>query len=294
MRPIRWIVGRAHALRGLVERVHRRTDRLPQLPFGIAVGIAIMLVLVALESGSDPEARVSDVDELVLPDVSEQWSATESVTPAALEIVEFGFGAVTDQQGVERLSLGAVIRNPHDADVLGTTLAVIDTGDDGVPIERVYLNQIDARAEVPIGQILLEPADGVDASELTLQVEDAQLWNVEEADGPFLYGRTETPQISLAAIEPLFSPEGYRVNYQIETDGTPLYYESVKIALVFRDAEGSIVGGMPAWGLPFRRAGEELGWRTYPPGISQQHLDVPATYIPEGTDLDRIEIGPGA
>lgn len=305
MRPIRWLSGNANPLRGFTARVHRRTEHLPRLPFGVALGAAILLLVVAIETGPDPDAAVTEVDELSLLDRNGEFQSRESeysTVPASLEIVEFGFGRVTDPQGVERLGLGAVIRNPQDSIVMPSTLAVTGTDEDGTTftLERVYLDFIPAGASVPVGYILLEQAGDIDESTLGLVTEDVYMWDPPagtSSAGSNLYSIEERSrgraEIDMVDVEPLFSPEGYRITYRVEAAEDFGYQETLKIAIVFRDGDGAIVGGMPGWGDPFGAVGDMVGYRSVPPGVSIQYLDLPLEYIPEGADLNRIEIGPG-
>ncbi|WP_026929104.1 hypothetical protein [Glycomyces tenuis] len=298
MRPIRWATGVAHTLRGLVTRVHRRTEPLPQLPFGIAVGVSILLLLMAIETGPDPDAAVSEVDELSLLDDGEGFGDTYATMAAELEIVEFGFGRVVDRYGQERLSLGAIIRNPHDAVVMPSTLAVMSENAEGSPftVEQVYLDHIPAESSVPVGYVLLEPAGDIDEGALDLVIEDAQMWDPPGGTdaGSYPFGEEmRRPQVAVVDIEPLFSPEGYRVSYQVEAQEHLGYVDAVKIAIVFRDVEGTIVGGLPGWGDPFGDPNTVPGYRSIPPGVSLQYIDLLTASIPEGADLNRIEIGPG-
>lgn len=301
MRLIRWTTGIAHSLRGFAVRVHDRTDHLPRLPFGIAVGTAVLMLLVAIETGPDHDASVTEVEELAL---LEDWAmygdGYTAMVPASLEVVEYGFGAVVDHQGGERLSLGAVVRNPHEALVMQSNLTVMGVDEHGAlyKVEQVYLDMIPAETSVPVGYVLLEQPDRVDVDSLRLVVEDAQMWlpSEESADvDPYALstGVYRRPQIAIVDIEPLFSPEGYRITYQIEATEELDYLETVKITLVFRDGGGVIVGGMPGWGDPFGGGAGMGGYRSIPPGVSFQYVDLPLAYIPDGADLNKSEIGPG-
>ncbi len=301
MRLIRWTTGIAHSLRGFAVRVHDRTDHLPRLPFGIAVGTAVLMLLVAIETGPDHDASVTEVEELALSgDGATHVNESAAMVPASLEVVEYGFGAVVDHQGGERLSLGAVVRNPHGAMVVSSDLTVMGTDEQGAPyrVEQVYLDVIPPEASVPVGYVLLERPGRIDVDSLYLTVENAQMWlppeGAAEAD-PYASGMEgyREPRIEMVDIEPLFSPEGYRITYQIEATEELDYLETVKITLVFRDGGGVIVGGMPGWGDPFGGGAGMGGYRSIPPGVSFQYVDLPLAYIPEGADLNRSEIGPG-
>lgn len=295
MRPIRRTTGIARRLRGLALRVHRRTEPLPQLPFGIAVGVAILLLLIAIDTGPRPDTTVSDVDEVSFSD--EGRHDVYDTEPAELEIVEFGFGSVVDPQGQERLSLGAIVRNPHGTVVMPSTLAVMSTEEDGTPftLEQIYLEHIPAASSVSVGYVLLQPADGIDEDTLDLVAENTQRWAPSDTAAespPFDWGAWMS-QAAVVDIEPMFSPEGYRISYRVEARERPEQLEAVRIAIVFRDGGGTIVGGLPGWGDPFDDPGGVPGFRPLPPGGSLQYLDLPAASIPEGADLNQLEIGPG-
>jgi hypothetical protein len=303
MRLIRWTAGAAHSLRGFAVRVHDRTDRLPRPPFAIAVAVAVLTLLMAIETAPDHDTSVTEVEELSLSlpsDGEERAGERASVSAAALEIVEYGFGRVVDHQGGERLSLGAIIRNPNPAMVMPSDLAVMGVDEQGAPyeVEQIYLDMIPPEASVPVGYVLLERPGRVDVDSLYLVVEDAQMWLPpegsveEELYAASVEGHRE-PRIEMVDIEPLFSPEGYRISYQIEASWEPDYLETVKITLVFRDGEGVIVGGMPGWGDPFGGGASMGGYRSIPAGVSLQYVDLPLAYIPEGADLGKSEIGPG-
>lgn len=301
MRLPRWTAGVAHSLRGFAVRVHDRTDRLPRLPFVLALAVAVLTLLVVIETGPDHDTSVTEVEELSLSKDGPEYAGDPAVAaPASLEIVEYGFGAVVDHQGGERLSLGAIIRNPHRAMVISSDLTVMGTDEQGAPyrVEQVYLDVIPPEASVPVGYVLLERPGRIDVDSLYLTVENAQMWlppeGAAEAD-PYASGMEgyREPRIEMVDIEPLFSPEGYRISYQIEAAWEPDYLETVKITLVFRDGEGAIVGGMPGWGDPFGGGASMGGYRSIPPGVSLQYVDLPLAYIPEGADLNRSEIGPG-
>ncbi|HEU5126937.1 MAG TPA: hypothetical protein VFU12_03020 [Glycomyces sp.] len=301
MRLIRWTTGIAHSLRGFAVRVHDRTDHLPRLPFGIAVGTAVLMLLVAIETGPDHDRSVTEVEELALSgDGATHVNEPAAMVPASLEIVEYGFGAVVDHQGGERLSLGAVIRNPHEALVMQSNLTVVGVDEHGRPytVEQVYLDMIPPDTSVPVGYVLLERPERVDVDSLHLVVENAHMWSPpEESADADLYalstGAYRKPRIDIVDIEPLFSPEGYRITYQVEATEELDYLETVKITLVFRDGAGAIVGGMPGWGDPFGGGAGMGGYRSVPPGVSFQYVDLPLAYIPDGADLNKSEIGPG-
>lgn len=301
MRPIRWITGIAHSLRGHALRVHRRTESLPRLPFGIALGVSVLLLLMAIETSPITNTTVAEIDELTHSNEVMQSEDAYATTPATLDIVEFGFGKVMDQHGAERLSLGAVIRNPHDALIVPSTLTVTAVDGQGTPftVEQIYLNPIPAESSVALGYVLLTRPEGINESTLNIKVADAQMWAPPE-DRPTdvywypLHGQGQRyPQIHVVDIHPLFSPEGYRVVYQVQAHEVRDYPETVKIAIVFRDGQGRIIGGMPGWEDPSKDFLTTPGHRTIPPGVSLQYLDLPLSYLPEAADLNRIQIGVG-
>ncbi len=301
MRLIRWTTGIAHSLHGHAVRVHRRTEHLPRLPFGIALGVSILLLLMAIETSPATDTTVTEVDELAHANEVMPPEGAYATTPATLDIVEFGFGRVTDQHGAERLTLGAVIRNPHEALIVPSTLTVTAIDGQGAPfmVEQIYLNPVPAESSVAVGYVLLTRPEGINESTLDITVADAQMWAPPEEHASDVYWyplhdqEQGYPQIHVVDIQPLFSPEGYRIVYQIEAHKAMDHPETVKIAIVFRDGQGRIIGGMPGWEDPSKDFLTTPGHRTIPPGLSLQYLDLPLSYLPEAADLNRVQISVG-
>ncbi|THV43603.1 hypothetical protein [Glycomyces buryatensis] len=292
MPPIRRVAAGVRALPRLALQWHHIAEMWPRLPFVVAVVVSLVLLGAAVGPGSDLDERVSPVDEIDMSDESVRHTNSYSETPGELEIAEVGFGTVTDSDGGTHVSVGAVLRNPNDKELLPGVLTVNGPGEDGATVKlgELYLDYIPAGSEMPVGAVLEGSAAGVDLDELQLVAEQSFL--VDHGGADVGYEWPGPPEIEVVGVEPLFVPEGSRVEFRVTMPADDEPMVDVRVGVIFRDAQGRIVGGMPAVGDPFSPSDWLSNYLLVPSGTSTQFLELPAGLVPDGADLDRIEIGP--
>ncbi|MFB9660731.1 hypothetical protein ACFQS3_16750 [Glycomyces mayteni] len=293
MPKTRWISAPARGLRRLAARVVHRTAPMPRLPFAVALAACAAALAVSLEWQPLPDDGVADVSELgTAPALAPDFTSGPQVE---FEILEYGFSPVVDELGTPRVILGAVLRNPYDTAMVTPgsldvwALAADGTEDD---LESFYPNPIPADTTVQLGFVLSAALFDTPVERLRvtsrepsfLAPEPADL-TPEQRDWVFV---EPLPELSVLAVDPLLSPDGYRVHYSV----TSAVEQEIRISIMFRDEEGTLIGGLPAGQDPFSFDLGSAGWRTVAAGESVQELDLHASWIPEGADLDRIEIGP--
>lgn len=282
----------ARAMRDVVTRAHLRADLLPRLPFVVAVVVAAVLLIVAVEHDPETDAATVTVDELPAgpPTYEEEPYREEEVE---LEILEYGFSKITGGDGRDRIIAALIIRNPHDAELMPGTLSVRTETEGGYPVqvEDVYVGMMPPESTAKVGFVLYAEAEDIDPEELKLVETSPSMMYI----GVDLEGYDEErylpdpfPEVELAGIEPLASPDGYRVRFRTES---PSEVTSAVLSVLFRDGEGRLLGGLPTTGDPLSEENPG-GYRTLPEGESTHHFDMHESWIPEGADLDRIEIGP--
>ncbi|GAB3230612.1 hypothetical protein GCM10027447_25210 [Glycomyces halotolerans] len=294
MRPTHRAAAAVSAVRDVAVRVHRRTEHLPRLPFAAALAIAVVLLAAAVESGPDPADRNREVAEMALPDFGALYDELLAERPAEIEIVEYGFGVIVDPEGTERISVGAVLRNPTEGPVALGRLTVTGTGRADPP--RLDSRTMAAGAEAYFGHVLSLSPDQVELDRLGLALEDPRslVFDTDDPLAELVFGPAdfERPEVRIVEVVPLAVPEGHRVVFEVEVEPTEYsHVTGLNVDLVFRDEEGRIVGGLPVDGEPFNVY--EQGSRWAPEGVSVHHFDLAAHMIPADADLDRIQIGPG-
>ncbi|MFG3339102.1 hypothetical protein [Glycomyces sp. NPDC048151] len=286
----RWLKRPASALRDLVIHAHMRADMLPRLPFVIALVVSAVALVVAVEHRSAADARLASVEELPSGRPEEYTDDVAFVEEEVeLEIVETGFSKVVDRDGDESIIVAVVVRNPHDGELIPGSLAIQTETERGYPVDldTMYIGSLPPFATAMVGYVMTGNVDAVDPADLTLRPTDpsmlypSEYW--DDLESGLQYEIDPLPTFTYTGIQPLVSPDGYRLHFTAETvDET-----DSQIAVLFRDGEGTLLGGVPA--------DADLasgGFRTLPAGESRQFVDVTAEWIPEGADLDRIEIGP--
>lgn len=287
----------AAAARDLAARARRRADRMPRLPFLVALAVSVALLAAAVDALSGLDERIADVEEATGASerpVTDDGRTYAEIDTSEVEIVEYGFGMLDDPHGGQRVILGAVIRNPLEEGVIVDGLRLSGEGADGSSAESVdlYLGFVPPESEVTLGKVLLYRPDDVhvDSLRLTVGQVSAIRYEPSEEDG---YTAPARPVIEMLGVEPLVAPEGgHRLNYRItidEEDQFPYY----GIAVVFRDEDGGIVGGIPVADDPFAYVEGTIETRAFPVGTSVQHVDLTADLIPAGADLSRTEVGVG-
>jgi hypothetical protein len=288
MPSTRWISGGARALRSAAGRAHRRAEPLPRLPFAVAFAAALVALVAAVEFRPASEGRTVAAEEL--PSGSEEGAAAEYVEDEAeLEIVEYAFSEVVVDD-YEQLLVGVVVRNPYDLDLSAGALSITAETERGYPIrlDDFYIGTIPPLGSVSIGYAV---PGGVDLPVEELRLEALELSYVYEPSGDaegWFMPAAAPPEVAVAGTEPLLSPDGYRVHYRVNAP------EEVDAAfsVLFRDGEGRLLGGLPAVEDPFAASEGYHTYRTVPQGESLHFFDLPREWMPEGADLDRIEISP--
>ncbi|MCC3762345.1 hypothetical protein K3N28_04595 [Glycomyces sp. TRM65418] len=282
----------ARAVREAVARAHLRADLLPRLPFGVAIAVAAVALVVALEHDPRTDENVVTVEELPSgpPTLYEGEYFEEE---AELELLEYGFSKVTDAHGRERILAAAVVRNPHDAQLLPGGLSIHTETASGYPrtLEDIYIGIMAPESTAAVGYVVLADVDGIEPEDLQLKALDSTMlypnvsWETEEVFAP-----NPLPEVEFVRTEPLTSPDGYRVHFRTESAAAAV---DMHLSVLFRDGEGRLLGGMPATSDPMSiESGIGGAYRAVPAGESFQHFDLHASWIPDGADLDRIEIGP--
>ncbi|GAA1675169.1 hypothetical protein GCM10009830_22170 [Glycomyces endophyticus] len=294
MPSTRWISAAAGRLRRFAARAARRAEPLPRLPFAVALAAAAVVLAVSVEWQPRPHDDLADVSEL--PTGVQDWVDFTSGPQVEFEILEYGFSTVTDELGDERVILGAVLYNPFDSPIIGPgSLDVTLAGDDGGPaavLESFYPNAIPADTAVELGFVLKSAMFEADVADLGLETREPSFLAPDPAELTEEARDWTTvpplPEVEVLSVDPLLSPEGYRVHYRVVSDTA----REIQLAVMFRDAAGVLLGGLPAGEDPFSFELGSAGWRTVLEGETVQELDLHAAWIPEGADLDRIEIGP--
>jgi hypothetical protein len=283
----------ARAMRDVVTRAHLRADLLPRLPFVVAIVVAAVLLVVAVEHDPKTDAATVTVEELPSGSPTFYEGAYPAEEEVELEIVEYGFSKVAVENDRERIIAAVVVRNPHDAELMPGTVSIQTETEGGypVPVEDVYVGTIPPQSTAAVGYVLYTDAEDIDPDELKLVETSPSLLYTGldlESEVAERYLPDPFPEVELTGIEPLISPDGYRVHYRTES-ATP--FANAMISVLFRDSEGRLLGGLPTAADPMSE--ENPGsYRTLPEGETAHHFDMHESWIPEGADLDRIEIGP--
>ncbi|WP_026932463.1 hypothetical protein [Glycomyces tenuis] len=274
------------ALRARAGRLAERAEALPKWPFAVAVVVSIAMLAAVLVGASDPGQRVAQVGmfEAQGYDVNDGIEADARVEPVEIEIVEYGFGDI-EMYGQRRLTVGAVVRNPHPTAVAHLVFTASGAGGQRV-LDTFRINYVPPGSEVLIGHILDEQAEITADERLELAVETASFDPPFESPPPdYLPGR-----FAVLGVEPLLSPEGQRIAYRIDSELG--YTELARVDVVFRGADGTIVGGVGGDERVIDGA-DSTGLISVPPGTSVHHFNLRSEEIPEGADLLQTEIGPG-
>ncbi|WP_157974719.1 hypothetical protein [Glycomyces dulcitolivorans] len=293
MPSTRWISAPAGRLRRFAARLARRAEPLPRLPFAVALAAAAVVLAVSVEWQPRPYDDIAEVTEL--PTVLEDWLDFTSGSQVEFEILEYAFSTVTDELGTERVILGAVVYNPFSTAILSPgSLDVVAQDEDGVAtvVESFYPNPIPADTAVNLGFVLTGQSIASRVADLRLETRepsflapDPESLSTEEREWAVV---APLPEVELLSVEPLLSPEGYRLHYRVVSE----VEREIQLAVLFRDAEGELIGGLPAGEDPFSFDLGSAGWRTVNAGETVQEIDLHASWIPEGADLDMIELGP--
>lgn len=300
----RWLHRLAFASRDIATHAHMRADLLPRLPFVIALVVSAVALVVAVEHRPGTDARVASVAEL--PSTDPEDYSDEAVVPERqvdLEIVEHGFSKIIDRDGEEKVIVAVVVRNPHDGELVPGSLSILTETKRGYPVnlDTIYIGSIPPFSTASVGYVMTVDVSEVAVEKLYLQQDDQsllyptmspeQLEELEQDEGMGWPGGAEwlqptpLPVFTLAELQPMASPDGYRVHFRAENAEDT----DAQIAVLFRDGDGELLGGLPA------DSGSEYysgGYRMFPAGGSDQYVDVREEWIPEEADLDRIEIGP--
>ncbi|MQM27674.1 hypothetical protein [Glycomyces albidus] len=295
MPSTRWISAPAGKVRRFAARLARRAEPLPRLPFAVALAVAAVVLAVSVEWEPRPYDDIAEVTEL--PSALDPEIDFSGGAQVEFEILEYGFGTVEDELGAARVIVGAVIRNPFDTAIIspgGLDITVVK--DDGVEstLEKFYPNPIPAGTTMRLGFVITAPTEGVPLERLRLSTSDPSFLapdpeGLSEAERAYAVV-PPMPDVELLSVEPLLSPEGYRLQYRVVSDQA----QGILLTVLFRDAEGRLLGGLPAGEDPFSFELGSAGWRTVEEGETLQELDLHAAWIPEGADLDSVEIGPRA
>ncbi|WP_091040534.1 hypothetical protein [Glycomyces harbinensis] len=277
----------------MATRVHRRAEPMPRLPFAVALAVAVVALVVALEFSPPSEQAAAEVDERPSNSPEVQYDTGYTEEEVALEIVEFGISKVVVND-LERLIIGAVVRNPYDRDLSAGALSLTAESERGDPvrIEDFYIGTIPPETSMNIGFVASGGGElPVERFELKA-IEPSFLYSTTGGFGEGMVAAPTLPEVTLLETEPLLSPDGYRLRYQVDA----VEATDVQISVLFRDGEGRLLGGIPAGAEPFSRFHD--GWSaSYLPveaGRTLQHVDIPTAWIPEGADPDRFEVGPSA
>ncbi|HEX2145559.1 MAG TPA: hypothetical protein VHG10_13735 [Glycomyces sp.] len=271
-------------------RAHLRADPLPSLPFVIAIVVAAVALVVAIEHRPGTDAATASVSELPSGPPKYDDEGMAAGEDAELEIVEYGFSKVTDAAGKVWLIAGLVVHNPHDRELMPGGFVVTTETPRGYPmqLEQIYLGSLPPRSTASFGHVIYRDVDDIAVEDLELkEMEPATLypqgaWRDEE------WAVDPLPDIEVVATEPLVSPDGYRLHFRSEA----AVATDVQLSVLFRDDQGRLLGGIPAASEPFSFDGGSNAYRMQPEGESLQFVDVHESWIPEGADLASVEIGP--
>jgi hypothetical protein len=280
-------------MRDVVTRAHLRADLLPRLPFAVAIVVAVVLMIVAIEHDPETDAATVAVEEL--PSGPPTYYEGEYFEEEAdFEILEHGFGKVTDPDGRERVIVALIVRNPNDTELMPGGLLVHTETPAGYPItlEEIYLGLIPPESTAKVGYVLYADVEDIEVEDLKLKtLEPSMVYGGSELEtnSEEVYLPDPLPEVEFLRSEPLTSPDGYRVHFRTRS---PKAVADTQLSVLFRDGEGRLIGGLPASGEPLSDEGSIGGYRVVPEGESLQHFDLHESWIPEGADLDRIEVGP--
>lgn len=287
--PSTWRNNRAvQALRAGAARAHRRAESLPRMPFAIALAVAAVLLAAVIESDPNPDRRITEVAEL--PSPSEIYDFSFDLESAEPEILEYGFSEIA-VEGREWILVGAVVRNPYEQSLESGAFAVT-TAADGASMQMgtFYGGGIPAGSTVLVGHVMDGGSIPVPLEELRIEpVGTGYLWpeDLAEEEAGF-EAAPRLPEVALAGVEPLASPDGLRFTLRVvKAEG----YLVERWSVLFRDGEGNLIGGLPGVADPFA-VNDQGGVVWLPEGESLQHVDVLEAWMPEAADRDRIEIGP--
>ncbi|THV31429.1 hypothetical protein [Glycomyces paridis] len=279
----------AKALRALASRA----ERYPRAPFAVALALAVVAFGAAVDMDRLADSRITEAEELATEGEETSSYYEYQLEEAQPEIVEYGFSTVV-VEGEEWVLVGGVLRNPYDRALESVSLSVTAVAEDGNPIraEDLYVSVIPAGGVVNVGYVMRGNATAIPPEELRLEALEPSYLEVDtsgmtEEEAAHLGWHPEPPEVELLEVVPLASPDGCRLRFRIDTEN-----EMVELSVLFRDAEGRLLGGMPAGSVGSSELSAIPTWRNYPLGESVQELDVLAAWMPEGTDLDAIEIGP--
>ncbi|WP_156925982.1 hypothetical protein [Glycomyces arizonensis] len=247
----------------------------------IAAVAATALLVAALAGVSGAERRVAEVGIFAASDSGSNGVGPHTeVEGADIEILEYGFGLI-ELNGWERLTVGAVVRNPSPTAFANLLFEV--TADSGETlVDSFRSHDIPPGSDALIGGILTDADTAWADAELELTVEEAS----SESSGP----PTLPERFTVVEVEPLLFPQGQRIVYRIESefDGAT----GTRPDVVFRDADGAIVGGVGGEDHVVDGADGNSSIPV-PPGTSVHHFNLRSEEIPAGADLLQTEIGPG-
>lgn len=282
----------ARALRDLVARAHLRAELLPRLPFVVAIVVAAVALVVAIERDPPNEATAA-VDELP-SDPPTFYEGGEDFEEAELEILEYGFSKITDMDGRERMLAAVIVRNPHDAELVPGGLMIHTETEEGYPdrLDDLHLGWMPPESTAWVGYVVYANVEGIDPADLKLQASEPSMIypNLEwETDTGPEYMPDPLTEVEFVGTEPLASPDGHRVHYRTESVAAS---PDLRFSVLFRDDEGRLLGGLPVSPDPMLDEGYYGAYQVVPEGESFHHFDVYESWVPEGTDLDRIEVGP--
>jgi hypothetical protein len=281
----------AGALRDIATHAHMRAELLPRLPFVVALVVALVALVAAIEHRPKTDARTVAVEEQTSAD-PEEFTDEPAFTEeqVELEIVESGFSKVTvaDQ---EYVLAAVVVDNPHDGELAPGGLSIFTETERGYPInlDTMFIGWVPPHSTAVVGYVMSVGLAGVDVENLSIkETEPSMLYPsnyLDDVVGGDSYEVDMLPSFEFTGLQPLASPDGYRVRFRADAPAET----DAQISVLFRDSEGKLLGGLPA----------DTGFddytgaiRTFPAGESEQYIDVTEEWIPEGADLDRIEVGP--
>jgi len=291
-----WMRRAARALRDLVSRAHLRAEPLPRLPFGIAFAASLVALAAALEHTPKADERTVALTEIASGIQEDAEGVEYFEEEAEVEIVEYGFSEVTvgDRPWI---MVGAVIRNPNDAPLSVGALSITAETEQGYPVrlEDFYMGSIPPETSVSVGYVANAGTqmgdERIAVADLRLEaLEPSYVYSNSEEDGTQVSGM---PEATLLETEPLLSPDGYRLHYRLDAAEAG----EAQMSVLFRDEAGRLIGGFIASADPFGFDGAVGVMAVYlpvPEGESFQYIDIAEAWIPEGADLDRIEVGPSS
>lgn len=287
----RWPRRLARALRDTAIHAQMRAEMLPRLPFVIALVVSAVALVVAIEHRPGTDARTVAVEEQTSPE-PEEYTDESAFTEeqVELEIVEYGFSKVTLADGDEYVLVAVVVSNPYDGELVPGGLAIFTETKRGYPVnlDTMYIGQLPPHSTAAVGYVMSVGLGEVEVEDLSLEETDPSMLYpadyMESVEGGAI-AMDPLPSFEFTGLEPLASPSGYRLHFTAEAPAETF----TQVSVLFRDGEGRLLGGLLADGgySEYRAAA-----RTFPAGESEQYVDVAEEWIPEGADLDRIEISP--